>query len=797
MGINTRFEVMAKEVSALNTYWLLQYLQERHPRLDLEDLIAQISQMFPCYVENLKTGQIEQIGLDHLRNPRYWFSHRFVKALHDLIQEHIPDPRLGFKIGSTMYKTQPIIKTALGIPLLGLDRVAQRVSREAAKYNRTKQYQVQKLGKGYVEIRIIHDPGIVISEFTMQWNAGCYFSYARLSGATNITVDLHCIDSGPVSPDDKRRAIWDFVIRYKEPGLFIRLAKAVLFNLPWVKGLTERAEAVEEEHQEQILDRDNIIRQRTAALVRANETMRIEIDERKRAEEALLQSRGKLQRYITAIDDIGLGLCVINADYRLRTMNGTMIGWFGDHIGKTCHKAIMGQDSPCPECRLTDVIEQTKKVRYSFTLADGRSFEIVATPLSNNDGTISKMVIIRNITEQKEQEQRRLEISQHKEQLTKLASLKTMAGAIAHRFNNAMVGVQGNLELLTLVLPGNSREHVMVRHAFQAAKGASQIGSMMLSYVGQQPLTPRELSLVEIAREVVADSKHLFHSAMDLRFFPPADPFYCLIDRRQIKEVIQNILTNAVESLGNGSGTIEITFGIDYFITALFPICFQDSNLEDGRYAFCQIKDSGHGVGAENLSKVFEPFYTSRFFGRGLGLALTVGIMQSHHGAITFESSPGIGTTVRILLPVFETRAEQTNPEIKKPESPQKQLSGDILLVDDESIVLEVGREILTRLGFTVDTAVNGREAVEKVRARGLDYRAIVMDISMPELNGIEAMKAIRKVHPTIPIVLSSGYSEGSFPVNEDERCRPDGFLGKPFQISDMQRNLEILLTGN
>jgi signal transduction histidine kinase/CheY-like chemotaxis protein len=446
---------------------------------------------------------------------------------------------------------------------------------------------------------------------------------------------------------------------------------------------------------------------------------------------------------------------------------------------------------------LTDVIEQTKKVRYSFTLADGRSFEIVATPLSNNDGTISKMVIIRNITEQKEQEQRRLEISQHKEQLTKLASLKTMAGAIAHRFNNAMVGVQGNLELLTLVLPGNSREHVMVRHAFQAAKGASQIGSMMLSYVGQQPLTPRELSLVEIAREVVADSKHLFHSAMDLRFFPTADPFYCLIDRRQIKEVIQNILTNAVESLGNGSGTIEITFGIDYFITALFPICFQDSNLEDGRYAFCQIKDSGHGVGAENLSKVFEPFYTSRFFGRGLGLALTVGIMQSHHGAITFESSPGIGTTVRILLPVFETRAEQTNPEIKKPESPQKQLSGDILLVDDESIVLEVGREILTRLGFTVDTAVNGREAVEKVRARGLDYRAIVMDISMPELNGIEAMKAIRKVHPTIPIVLSSGYSEGSFPVNEDERCRPDGFLGKPFQISDMQRNLEILLTGN
>ncbi|MCP3888181.1 MAG: hypothetical protein GY702_04815 [Desulfobulbaceae bacterium] len=109
-------------------------------------MIDKIAEHFPCYITNLKTGKIEQVGLHHLQNPRYWFSHRFVKALHDLIEEHIPDPRLGFKIGSTMYKTQPILQTALGVPLLGSERVARKVSSEATKYNRTKQYNIQKIG---------------------------------------------------------------------------------------------------------------------------------------------------------------------------------------------------------------------------------------------------------------------------------------------------------------------------------------------------------------------------------------------------------------------------------------------------------------------------------------------------------------------------------------------------------------------------------------------------------------------------------------------------------------------------
>ena len=782
---------MPKEVSALNTYWLIQYLQENYGDLDLQQLIDTIAQMFPCYVENLQNGKVEQVSLEHLLNPRYWFSHIFVKALHDLIQEHIPDPRLGFKIGRTIHKTQPVIKAALGIPLLGTHRVAHRVSREAAKYNRTKQYHVQRLGKGRVDIRIIHNPGIIPSDFTMQWNAGCLASYARLAGATNVRASLHCIDSGLETIEESSKAIWDCELRYQEPGVLTRLTKGILKTVPWIKKLTEHAEAIEDEHLEQIFNRDAIIRERTTALAEANKIMRLEIEERRLVEQALLQSKERLQRHITAIDDIGLGLCVIDADYSFRAMNNTFLNWFGDHHGNSCYHAIMGKKSPCSQCKLGEVIEHSRKVRYSPTMADGRTYEIVATPITNSDGTISNMEIIRDITEQKMQEEQRLKTSQHNEQLQKLASLKTMAGAIAHRFNNSMTGVHGNLELLTRSLPEETPVYQMASRALEAAEGASQIGSMMLSYVGQKPLQLEEISFADLFREIIVSLKSNFHPAPALTFVPPRHPLFCSMDPTQIKEVLKSVLTNAYEALGNDTGTIDITFGHDYFTTHDFPLFFRDNNLEGGMYAFCQVKDSGHGMSPENIQQIFEPFFTTRLVGRGLGLALTAGIMQTHRGAITIESRPNIGSTVRVLLPVLSAVTQRTIGFSGKLGYTGAPLSGDILLVDDEPIILITVRMLLEQIGFTVHTVENGREAVNQVEKQDILFCAIVMDILMPEMDGIEAMNKIRKIDATIPILLTSGYSKNDLPFRES---RPDAFLAKPVRQSDLQANLEILL---
>ena len=416
------------------------------------------------------------------------------------------------------------------------------------------------------------------------------------------------------------------------------------------------------------------------------------------------------------------------------------------------------------------------------------------TLIRDNNGKITHYLgYLVDISEQKKQEQIILESSKQKEELKRLESLKTMAGAIAHRFNNSMQAVQGNLELMTCTLSADSNEYKMASAATQAANGASQVGSMMLSYLGQQPLKLHDSSLVTLVRESVTALKSLLQPTISLQFTPPEQPLYCSVDRKQIKEVIESILTNSFESLEDNTGTIKITFGSKYFTIDDFPINFQNDNLQNGTYVFCQIKDSGHGITPENLSRIFEPFYTTRFVGRGLGLALTVGIMQSHHGAITVESIPGQETTVMILLPsITPTQQLKASDDFQ---DEMLELSGDILLADDEEMVLDVGRKMLELLGFTVHTARDGQEAVEKVRRNNIDFCAVVLDISMPKMDGIEAMKVIRKGNSTLPILLSSGYSEDDFQFKEGKKNKPDGFLSKPFQISNMRSNLVKLLS--
>ena len=273
MTVGLRSKVMAKEVSALNTYWLIQYLQKYHTEIDIEELLGEVEAEMDCYVENLENGKLEKLTLRHLLQARYWFSHRFVYNLHESILRRIPDPSLGYKIGRTIYKTKPLIRTALGVSLLGVHRVAQKVSSEAAKYNRTKEYSVRDLAKGYVEIRIVHHPGIKVGEFTMQWNAGCFFSYARLAGATDVKVTMECIDPGPLKQGGSGQAIWDFKIVYVEPRLATRFFRALMLNIPWIRKLTEEAEEIEAEYQEQILTRDEIIRQRTQHIMAIQEKL--------------------------------------------------------------------------------------------------------------------------------------------------------------------------------------------------------------------------------------------------------------------------------------------------------------------------------------------------------------------------------------------------------------------------------------------------------------------------------------------------------------------------------------------
>ena len=181
---------------------------------------------------------------------------------------------------------------------------------------------------------------------------------------------------------------------------------------------------------------------------------------------------------------------------------------------------------------------------------------------------------------------------------------------------------------------------------------------MMLRYVGQQSSQLRGIVFPDLVKEAMLALEKDLLSKISLEFISPDQPLHCSVDKEQMTEVIESILTNAMDSLEGDSGVIEITFGTDFFTTSSFPVSFQNDDIKEGRYMFCQIKDTGHGITSENLPRIFEPFYTTRFVGRGLGLAMTVGIMRTHKGAITVESSLK-GTSVRVLLPVMDSSPQQ------------------------------------------------------------------------------------------------------------------------------------------
>ena len=519
----------------------------------------------------------------------------------------------------------------------------------------------------------------------------------------------------------------------------------------------------------------------------------------KRTEE-LHESQNNFQR---VLENAPLGILIADKEEkRFQYANPSickMLGYDREEIKKMGVQNIHpAEDVKCTIDEFDAVAQEEKKVAENIPCLrnDGTLFNadiFIASILY--EGKKSMVGFFIDTTERNRQVVQRIETTRQKEQLKKLESLKTMAGAIAHRFNNAMMAVQGNLDLLTLTLPGDSEEYKMAKDATQAAKGASQVGTMMLSYVGQRQLKLHKFPIVDLVRESVTALKNLFLPAISLKFSQPAHPLYCSMDQQQIKEVIESILINAIESLEDSAGTIEISFGTGSYTARSFPVPFQDDFLQDGMFTFCQIKDSGHGINPENLSQIFEPFYTTRFVGRGLGLALTVGIMQRHHGAITVESSPDKGTTVRMLLPSISSTQQTIPSSDDTVQNETVQLSGDILLADDEKTVLEVGCKLLEALGFTVHTSMNGKEAEYKVRKKDIDFVAAVLDISMPEMDGIEAMKAIRKINPALPILLSSGYSEDDFSFNKDQESKPDGFLAKPFQLSDMRSSLETILS--
>jgi PAS domain S-box-containing protein len=278
--------------------------------------------------------------------------------------------------------------------------------------------------------------------------------------------------------------------------------------------------------------------------------------------------------------------------------------------------------------------------------------DVSLKPAKDNEGRILFLIAEgRDITERKRAEEARLKLETQTQQARKFKSLTVMAGSIAHNFNNQLQAVLGNLELALHTLPPNSPCKRNLEAADHGAKRASQLSNLMLTYVGQGRMNLQQLCLADIVRETTDLLQESLPPGGILKVVFPSETTLFQGDPTMLRQVLNNLVSNAAESLPSGQGEITLSCGLTFCHQESFPPLFQNDKLPEGHYVFLEVKDSGCGMDEETLSKVFDPFFTTKFTGRGLGMATVLGIMRAHRGAISISSRPNQGTTVRVLFP--------------------------------------------------------------------------------------------------------------------------------------------------
>jgi two-component system, cell cycle sensor histidine kinase and response regulator CckA len=382
--------------------------------------------------------------------------------------------------------------------------------------------------------------------------------------------------------------------------------------------------------------------------------------------------------------------------------------------------------------------------------------------------------------QQAEQQRRRLEAQvQHAQ---RLESLGVLAGGIAHDFNNLLASIMGYSSLASMELPEGSSPRHALDQVLNAAQSAADLTQQMLAYSGRGTFVLETISLTQLIEGVVRllESTVPKKAELRLRLSPVLPCIYA--DASQIRQVVMNLITNAAESLGDKLGLVEVTTGVEWAGTGCPPrraaLTEGVESLPPGEYVCLQVSDTGCGMDDKTLRRIFDPFFTTKFTGRGLGLAAVLGIIRGHNGNIQVDSQPGKGTTFRIMFPAVA--ADATDRPVGMADLDYWRAEGIVLVVEDQPAIQELACTILERAGITVITANNGKQAVEVFADHAARIHAVLLDLNMPGMDGVEVLHHITGIDPDVRVVFSSGFNEQEVTSRCDTR-KPAAFLRKPY----------------
>ncbi len=408
-----------------------------------------------------------------------------------------------------------------------------------------------------------------------------------------------------------------------------------------------------------------------------------------------------------------------------------------------------------------------------ITPAEGRLFDNFLTPVFNDQGQVESVIGIATDVTERQQVEEALRQSQ------KLESLGILAGGIAHDFNNLLTVVLGNLNLAQMNLPEHAPALPYLARMEATVLRATELTKQMLAYSGRGHFLVQPQDLNDVVHEVAHLLQVSISKKVRLRFDLETGLPAIQADAAQVQQVVMNLVTNASDAIGDQEGVIHLSTSTVRLDERELKSAYSAEALAPGRYVLLEVADSGMGMSPEVLSRIFDPFFTTKASGRGLGLSAMLGILRGHGAGLRIHSEVGRGSAFRICFPASEELPATA------PRSPERSvpslLRGRVLLVDDEDLIIETIGSALESLGLDVITAKDGLEALERFRDAHPRPDLVLMDLTMPRMDGREAFRAMYDLDPTIPIVLSSGFTETDS-LQTLSGQGPAGFIQKPYQ---------------
>ena len=381
----------------------------------------------------------------------------------------------------------------------------------------------------------------------------------------------------------------------------------------------------------------------------------------------------------------------------------------------------------------------------------------------------------------------------------KLESIGVLSGGIAHDFNNLLHVVLGNADIALSRLPARSPARAPLEEVIRATIRAADLTRQILAYSGKGAFVVRHLDLSSEVREMAT----LLRTAISKRaslVWELAESLPAVnADATQIRQILMNLITNASDALQDAEGVITLRTGVVQpdelkdINAGVSVLSSEPPEASQGPYVYLEVADTGAGMTPDTLQRMFDPFFSTKFAGRGLGLAAVMGIVQSHHGLIRIRTEPGEGTSFRVLLPAVPGTARAT----ETPTATRTDWSGTgtVLVVEDEEGVREVAERILQDFGFETLVAVDGKDALDVMERRGDHVTLVLLDLSMPRMGGQETLRHLRERRPHLPVIMMSGYTEEAVASQfSDTGPGMTAFLQKPFLAEDLMEVLRRTL---